>query len=143
MIATALLLLQALPPAAIPAGPPPPLGAIGPQELPAAGCAVFLWSAAGDRTLVAMATPARLRLAIDGRPPADLPGTGGEGTTTLGFAARTSYKGGEVSATVDLTIVARSDITAGATVPQGALTVAGPGRDTVVVPVAGLIGCRS
>lgn len=142
-----LLALQASAPAS-PAGAPaavPVLGAIGPQALPAKGCAAFLWSAAGDRTLVAMAVadPAHIRLAIDGAPPADLALAGVEGSVSLGFAPTGTYKAGNVTATLALTITTRPDLTAGAMVSQGTLSVELQGRDTVVLPVAGLVGCAS
>ena len=132
-------------PAPAPSSQPPVLGGIGQQSLPASGCAAFLWSSAGDRTLVAMATatPAGLRLAIDGRPPVDLVLTSGEGATSFGFPGSATYKAGEVTATLAMTISNRSDLAAGAVVPEGALTVELPGRDTVVQPVAGLIGCAT
>jgi len=142
-----LLALQASttapPPSA--ATPAPMLGVIERQELPATGCAVFLWSSAGDRTLVAMATatPARIRLSPFGGPVTDLARVGGEGPASFGFAQSATYKAGAVTVTLSLTIATRADLTAGAAVPQGALMLEAPGRDAVVVPVAGLIGCRT
>lgn len=140
-----ILALQAAPSTAPVPITAPALGAIGQQALPAAGCAAFLWSSAGDRTLVAMATanPAHIRLAIDGAAPADLQWTSGEGSASFGFAGRGTYKAGDTSATLDMTVTARADLTAGAVVPQGVLTVERPGRDTLVLPVAGLVGCAS
>ena len=144
MIGLLLALQLATPaPAAGAALPPPTLGPIGRQALPASGCAAFLWSAAGDRTLVAMAvaSPAHLRLAIDGAPPADLPLASAEGVPTLGFGQVGAYKAGDVTATLAMTVVTRADLNAGAVVSQGTLTLDRPGRDSAVLPVAGLVGC--
>ncbi|HEX8446201.1 MAG TPA: hypothetical protein VF649_06270 [Sphingomonas sp.] len=133
------LLLQAAPPS-MPA--PAPLGAIGQQALPARGCAAFLWSAAGDRNLIAMAgaDPARLRLSIGGRT-LDLDRAGQNGAGNLGFAQVTDYGAGDLRVTLDMTIATRADLAGGATVPSGTLVITRPAQDVVVVPVAGLIGC--
>jgi hypothetical protein len=127
------LILQA----AVPAGP----GTLPVQALPAKGCAAYLWSVA-DRRLVAMAgaDPAQLRLVIDGKA-IDVARSGERGTGDYGFAGTTDYARAEVSATLDMTVARRADITAGAAVPSGVLTIVRPGQDSVVVPVAGLIGC--
>jgi len=132
-----LLALQAVPTT------PPVLGPIGQQALPASGCAAYLWSLAGDRTLVAMAsaTPARIRVAVDGSPPADLAWASGEGMPALGLAPVSTYKAADVTVTLALTITTRPDLKAGAVVSQGTLTVERPNRDTLVLPVGGLVGC--
>lgn len=133
MIALLPLLLQA---AALPA-----IGPIGRQELPARGCAAYLWSAA-DRQLIGMATadPAMLRLSVDGRR-LDLPRAASDGSGALGFAASQRYDAGGVAATLAMTVVVRADLQRGGQVPSGLLTIERAGRDTVVLPVAGLIGC--
>lgn len=144
-----LLALQtaALPPVAPALAAPllPVLGPIGPQALPAGGCAAFLWSSGEHPALVAMAVanPARLRLALDGAGPTDLALTGaGEGTPSFGFAPIGAYVASDVTATLAMTIATQNDLTAGA-VAQGSLTVERPGKDVLVLPVAGLIGCGS
>ena len=140
------LLVMALQ-AAAPAMPPssgPPLAAIGPQALPAKGCAAYLWSAAGDRQLVAMATaqPGALRLALDGRP-TDLARIEAGAPAPLGFTADATYRGGDVTATLAMQVVVRENLTQGAQVTDGILTVERAGHDTIVLPVAGLVGCRA
>lgn len=127
------------------ASPLPPgavlLGPIGQQALPAEGCAAYLWNPT-DRQMVAMgvAAPAKLRLAIDGKEQ-DYAKSTQAGLGAYGFGDTTVYRGGDVTATLDMTVVTRADITNGATVPEATITIERPGRDTVVVPVAGLIGC--
>ncbi|WP_267382144.1 MULTISPECIES: hypothetical protein [unclassified Sphingomonas] len=120
---------------------PLPLGPIGKQALPAKGCAAFLWSPA-DRTLIAMATadPARLRLSIDGRE-TDVPLVAAQGPGGFGFSGSTQYRAGDVTATLDLTIAERADLTAGAAIPSATLRLERVGKDMVVMPLAGLIGC--
>ena len=118
------------------------VGAIPKQQLPATGCAAFLWSSGEKRTLVAMALadPAQVRLAIDGTV-ADYPRTQQSGAGGYGFAGTTTYTRGDVTATLDLSIATRADMTQGATVPDGMLRIDRPGHDTIIMPVAGLIGC--
>lgn len=120
----------------------PVLGPIGRQALPARGCAAYLWSALPRRELVAMATaePGVLRLKVDGRT-VDVARAGGTGAAGFGFAERTEYRGADVSAVLDLSVQTRRDLTGGAVVPSATLRVERPGRDVLVAPVAGLIGC--
>lgn len=134
----AFLLALALAPA-----DPPALGPIGRQALPAGGCAAYLWDTAPKRALVAMATadPARLRLRLDGRT-LDFARGGEQGTAGFGFAGVTEYRGGDVVAVLDMTVQTRPDLTGGAVVPAATLRIERPGRDTLIAPVAGLIGCR-
>lgn len=135
MIALALLVLQA-------AVAPLP-GALPRQALPATGCAAYLWSR-DDRRLVAVATadPASLRLSLGGMV-VDVARTAQSGTGGFGFAGTTTYRSGDTSATLDLTIATQADLTAGATVPEATLTIGRDGADTLVLPVAGMIGCAA
>lgn len=121
---------------------PGPLGAIGKQKLPAKGCAAYLWSMDAGRQLVAMATadPAQIRLAIDGKT-TDYAIATQSAAIGFGFGGVTVYRGGDVTATLDMTVAVRADISAGATVTSATLRIDRPGRDTVVMPVGGLIGC--
>lgn len=137
----ALLIAQAVAAATVPGTP---LAAIGKQDLPAKGCAAYLWSTAPDHMLVAMAgaDPPQLRLAIDGGAK-DYARASETGTGGYGFAGTTEYRGGDIIATLDLQVATRADLTGGATVPQATLRIDRPGHDSVVVPVAGLIGCGS
>ncbi|WP_375393456.1 hypothetical protein [uncultured Sphingomonas sp.] len=118
------------------------VGAIPKQQLPATGCAAFLWSSGEKRILVAMAVadPAAVRLSIDGVV-ADYPRTAQSGVGGYGFAGVTTYALGDVIATLDMAVTARADLTQGATVPDATLRIDRPGHDTIIMPVAGLIGC--
>ena len=122
---------------------PPALGPIGQQSLPARGCAAYLWNTR-DRQLVAMAVaePATIRLAVDGRT-IDLARVGAGGTGPLGFDATTRYASADLAATLEMTVVPRENLTAGAQVQGGTLTVQRPGQDALVEPVGGLVGCVS
>lgn len=134
------LTLQAAAPSAMIEGLP--IGGIAKQALPAKGCAAYLWNVAGTRQLVAMAgaDPALLRIAVDGVTK-DYARTSQSGAGGFGFSAVTEYHGGDVTATLDMTITTRGDIAQGAAVMPASLRIDRPGRDTVVVPVGGLIGC--
>ena len=121
-----------------------PIGAIPRQDLPARGCAAYLWTASGTRALVAMAQadPARLRLSIGGTI-VDLERSGQVGAGGFGFAETNDYGGGSTSAKLTIKIETRQSISAGAVVPEGILQIDRAGQDSVVVPVAGLIGCAT
>lgn len=136
-----ILFAAALGQAVVPA--PSPLGPIGQQSLPAKGCAAYLWNSA-DRQMVAMAVadPAMIRLSVDGRS-IDLARSAQEGTVALGFGTTITYAGAGITARLAMTLVPRENLTAGAQVSDGSLQVDRTGRDTIVVPVAGLVGCVS
>ena len=119
-----------------------PIGAIPKQQLPLKGCAAFLWTRGPSHALVAMATadPAAIRMTIDGKVQ-DFAMTAQNGAGGYGFSASTEYKGADVTATLDMTIAESADMKGGARVGDSTLRIDRPGRDTVVVPVGGLIGC--
>lgn len=145
---TFALLLALAQVATAPAAPPPdsidglPLGTLPRQELPARGCAAYLFSTGQTRVLAAMVTadPATLRIVLDGST-RDLARAGAAGNASLGFNAETVYRGGEVTATVQLTIEPRPNLNNGAAVPSATLRLDRAGQDTLVVPLAGLVGC--
>lgn len=121
-----------------------PIGALPRQQLPARGCAAYLWSAGGSRALVAMASadPAQLRLSMAGVV-TDLARSAQSGGGELGLSSATEYQGGGVTVTLDIQIVTRAAMTAGAQVPEGTMRIDRAGQDSFVVPVAGLIGCAA
>lgn len=119
-----------------------PLGQLPKQQLPATGCAAYLWSDGAVHALVAMASadPAQIRLSLDGNI-ADYPRVAQHGVGGFGFAGTTTYQSGGVTATLEMTIATESSLTQGAAVRNAVLTLARSGHDTVVLPVGGLIGC--
>jgi hypothetical protein len=121
-----------------------PFGELPQQELPASGCAAYLWSKGTTHALVAMASadPAQLRLSLGGRI-ADFPRAARQGAAGFGFDRKTTYQEGEVTVILDMTIQAQSDLTQGAEVSAGTLTLDRQGKDTVILPVGGLIGCAA
>ena len=111
-IGAAILLagMQATAPA-VPAAPSIdglPLGVLPAQDLPARGCAAYLFSTGQTRALAVVATadPGSLRVMLDGRV-TDLPRTGAEGNATLGLTPAATYAAGGVTATLTLTIEQR------------------------------------
>lgn len=133
-----------------PAPPPPivasvdglPIGAIPKQDLPAKGCAAFLWTRGPSQAMIAMAVadPATIRLTIDGKVQ-DFAMSMQNGTGGYGFSHTTEYKGGDVTATLDMTITNETSLQGGARVNEATLRIERPGRDAIVVPAGGLIGC--
>jgi hypothetical protein len=119
-----------------------PIGAIPKQDLPAKGCAAFLWTRGPSHALVAMATadPAAIRMTIDGKVQ-DFAMTAQNGAGGYGFSATTEYKGADLTATLDMTIAESAEMKGGARVEDSTLRIDRPGRDSIVVPVGGLIGC--
>lgn len=146
MIALLLVVAAATPPAQSPPASIDglPIAGLPRQALPARGCAAYLFSGGKTRTLVAMASAesATLRFSLDGTP-ADYARGMQTGTAGFGFAATTEYRGGDVTATLDLTVQSRRDLSQGAVVDSGTLRIDRPGKDTIVLPVAGLIGCAT
>jgi len=143
MNALMLLLLAAAP------IPGLPLDALPKQDMPASGCAAFLWTATEQRTLVAMAVaePAHLRVSLDGVS-VDLPRVAQRGSAAFGLSessdyAAPGYAAPGIRATLDLRIETRGDLVNGAAIPDGALRLDRDGKDGVVVPITGLVGCAS
>ena len=123
-----------------------PLGALPQQALPAKGCAAYLFTTGETRVLAAMVTaePATLRVALDGAI-ADYPRIdGADGrAATLGFTPEARFAGGGVTATLDMRVEQRATLGQGAAVPSATLRIDRAGRDTIVVPMAGLVGCAN
>lgn len=158
------LLLASTSRSAQPPGPPPspppgqplappvasldglPIGSIPQQQLPRQGCAAYLWTASGTRALIAMVTPgtgsevALLRFSLGGKV-TDLARSGQLGAANFGFPETTTYAGGGVTIKLTMRIETRASITGGAVVPDGLLELDRTGQDSVVIPVAGLVGC--
>ncbi|WP_019515105.1 hypothetical protein [Sphingomonas sp. Mn802worker] len=121
-----------------------PIGGIGRQSLPAKGCAAYLFSTGATRTLVAMAVadPGTLRIALDGQV-RDYARASGKSAADLGFADQARYVAGDTAATLTMTITRRADLAQGAIVSDATLLVERAGKDGVIMPLAGMIGCAS
>jgi hypothetical protein len=121
-----------------------PFGEIPQQHLPASGCAAYLWSKGTTHALVAMASadPAQLRFSLGGTI-TDAPRIAQQGAAGFGFDRTTTYQAGENTVILDMTIETQSDLTRGAAVSAATLTLERPGRDTIILPVGGLIGCAA
>lgn len=121
-----------------------PFGEIPQQRLPASGCAAYLWSKGTTHALVAMASadPAQLRLSLGGAV-ADYPRTAQQGAAGFGFDRTTTYQAGDVTAILEMAIQTQADLSQGAEVTSGTLTLERPAQDTVILPVGGLIGCAA
>jgi hypothetical protein len=119
-----------------------PISALPPQRLPAKGCAAFLWTRTPSMALVAMATtdPASLRLTIDGKA-ADLPISAQNGIGGLGYSQITEYKGGGATATLQVTVKTDASAPNSGSIADATLRIDRAGQVSVVIPVAGAIGC--
>ena len=158
LIALLLAPFLAMPAAArkkeVPPPPPPPaaplstsvdglpIGALPKQDLGSGQCAAFLWTRTPARALVAMisANPALFRYAPAGVV-TDLARTTMVGDAKFGLSPQASYASSDTSIAVDLTIEERGDLKDGAAVPAGTISITQSGADTLIVPVAGIIGC--
>jgi anti-sigma-K factor RskA len=139
----ALLLAAALQAAApTPAAMPLPFDELPPQTLAPQSCAMFLWDRASRRRIImATAAPAALRVVIAGKPVQLAAAQPATGAMVMGFAAHSSFGDAALNVTLDLALVASEG--GGAVIRDGIVTVARAGADTVVAPVAGLVGCRA
>lgn len=117
-----------------------PIGELAPQALPARGCAAYLFTTGDKRRFVAMASPAGLRLSLDGTV-VDFAGAAQRGAAGYGLAADTDYRAGDTAAALSLTVAERADLRDGAVVPAATLRIDRPGKDGVAIPLVGLIGC--
>lgn len=119
-----------------------PIGALPKQDLPAKGCAAYLWTRGPSQALIAMAVadPATIRLTIDGKVQ-DFALSAQNGAGGYGFSHTAEYKGGDVTATLDLTIATDNTLAGGARIGDATLRIDRPGKDSLVIPAGGLIGC--
>jgi len=119
-----------------------PISALPPQHLPAKGCAAFLWTRTPSMALVAMATtdPASLRLTIDGKA-VDLPISAQNGIGGLGYSQITEYKGSGATATLQATVKTDASAPKSGSIADATLRIDRTGQASVIIPVAGAIGC--
>lgn len=119
-----------------------PISALPPQQLPAKGCAAFLWTRTPSMALVAMAStdPASLRLTIGGKV-TDLPISAQNGIGGLGYSQITEYKGRGTTATLQIMVRTDASTPKSGSISDATLRIDRAGRASVVIPVAGAIGC--
>jgi hypothetical protein len=119
-----------------------PISALPPQRLPAKGCAAFLWTRTPSMALVAMAAtdPATLRVTIDGKV-ADLPISAQNGIGGLGYSQITEYRGRGATATLQIVVKTDASTPKSGSISDATLRIDRAGRASVVIPVAGAIGC--
>lgn len=118
------------------------ISALPPQQLPARGCAAFLWTRTPSMALVAMTTsdPASLRLTIDGKV-SDIPISAQNGIGGLGFSQITEYKGGDSTATLQIIVKTDASAPKSGSISDATLRIDRVGQPSVVIPVAGAISC--
>ncbi len=105
------------------------LGELPPQKLEPGRCVTFLWARTSPPRRVAMLSeaPQRLRVVHRGRVVDLSPG-----------AEFMTFGSGELLITLTVELMDRG----GASVAEGALRLEEPGKDVIVVPVAGLRACQ-
>lgn len=134
---------EPVPPPALPASIDGlPVGPIPQQQLPSGSCAAFLWAKTASNPLIMMiaASPPLVRYAPGGVV-GDLAQRSSSGAPIDGIYPQASYAGADARVDIDLTIVERLDLKDGALVQGGTVTITQTGKDGIVVPVDGLIGC--
>jgi hypothetical protein len=138
MVIAALIALQVSAAAAPAAGP---LTELPPQQLEPGRCALFLWDKASrQRIAMLSASPtAALRARIDGQL-TDLPQASASGSAVMGFAPNARYRSATRQLDVAMTILPTGS--GGAVVRDGSLTITEADGSAIVVPVAGILGCR-
>lgn len=119
----------------------PIVGTLPRQRLDPGQCSLYLWSPGPPPRLVMAADATSARIVHRGRV-VDLPLTRADGVAVLGLSSASAYGDAGVSLAVDVAIEPRPNLTAGALVPSGSLTVTEAGGDAVVLPVSGMVGCR-
>jgi hypothetical protein len=119
-----------------------PLGALPRQDLPRTGCAAYLFTTGPTRAFAAMAGADALRIALDGKV-VDIARAGQSGMVRHGLSSDIDYRAEGVAARLSMTIADRADLTGGAQVTEALLTLERPGKDTIAVPLAGLVGCAA
>lgn len=119
-----------------------PIGALPRQDLPKRGCAAYLFTVGPTRAFAAMASPASLRIALDGKA-VDLARAGGGGAEAHGLSRDGQYRADGIVARLSMTIVDRPDLAQGAAVTDAVLTLERAGKDAVAVPLAGMVGCTA
>lgn len=119
-----------------------PISALPPQRLPAKGCAAFLWTRTPSMALVAMAStdPAALRVTIGGKV-TDLPISAQNGIGGLGFSQITEYQSRGATATLQINVKTDASAPKSGSIADATLRIDRPGQASVVIPVAGAIGC--
>lgn len=120
-----------------------PIDVLPKQAMPAKGCAAYLFAKGEAPVFVAMASadPAQLRVSIGGTV-TDVARTGQNGNGGgYGFAGVTEYAGSGVTAVLDMKVETRADLKDGAAVRDATLRIDRAGQDSVVMAVAGIIGC--
>lgn len=119
-----------------------PIAALPAQRLPAKGCAAFLWTRTPSMALVAMAStdPASLRLTIDGKV-VDLPISAQNGIGGLGYSQITEYRDRGTTATLQIVVKTDASTPKSGSISDATLRIDRAGRPSVVIPVAGAIGC--
>lgn len=119
-----------------------PISALPPQRLPAKGCAAFLWTRTPSMALVAMAStdPASLRLTIDAKV-TDLPISAQNGIGGLGYSQITEYRARGTTATLQIVVKTDAGTPKSGSISDATLRIDRAGQASVVIPVAGAIGC--
>lgn len=118
-----------------------PLDELPPQRLAKGSCAMVLWDRQSRRRIAMVtAAPPLLTVVSDARI-VGLPGTPEDAAgAVMGFAPRTSFRSAGMTIRLDLQIMASEG--GGAVVRDGTLTLSPNIGDTIVAPVAGLVGCQ-
>jgi hypothetical protein len=128
--------------AATAAVPVLPLAELPPQTLAPNSCAMFLWDRTSEkRVVMAVAQPPFIRINSGGV--RDLGRRDASGTPVMGFSPRASFADAKLTITLDLVIKPNPASVGGAVIRDGVMITTAPDGESIVSPVAGLIGCQT
>jgi len=125
------------------ASEPVKIGALAPRELKQGQCAMFLWAKRSRTRFVFFAqSQGKAVMALNGKERV-FERTAAEGNPAFGQFTKQRFKAEAFTLALTIEVEARKGVLGGAVIPRGALRVnAGEGWKRIL-PVAGLIACKS
>jgi hypothetical protein len=119
-------------------------GALPSQDLQAGHCGLFLWTGIERPVFLFFGSddPARATVRLKGRD-RQLKRTSVSGERIYGHFERQTFEGQGLTFAVNLTFDAERSLPDGAVVQKGSITVRDKGGTETIIPVAGMVGCKS
>jgi len=119
------------------------VGALSPRELSEGQCAMFLWAKQAQTRFIFFAgSDGSAVMMLNGKE-RSFSRTAAEGNPAFGQFTRQRFDAGGWRAALTVEVEARRGLLGGAVIPRGALRVSEPEGWERILPVAGLIACKS